>query len=75
MEKLITIAVFDNSFEVSFNLLKDMLEEGGIPYLVCNEYSRAIKPTPAILPCDQAIQVKVYEKDFREAFEIAKTLR
>jgi len=27
MKKLVTLAVFDNTFDVKFNLLKDMLEE------------------------------------------------
>ena len=27
MKKLVTLAVFNNTFDVKFNLLKDMLEE------------------------------------------------
>jgi hypothetical protein len=50
MNKLVTLAVFDNAFDVRFNLLKDMLDEAGIGYFTNNEYSRIIKPVPYPAP-------------------------
>ena len=33
MSKLITLAVFNNAFDIKFNLLKNMLEEADIKYI------------------------------------------
>lgn len=74
MEKLITLAVFDNVYDVKFNLLKDMLEEAGIPYLSTNENSRAVKPMPFRNPVNVAIDIKVYEKDAEAALEIFNSI-
>ena len=75
MEKLITLKVFDNSFEVTFNLLKDMLDEAGIPYLASNVNSRSLKPSPSIIQTNLAIEIKVYEKDMEEAYEILRSIK
>jgi len=70
MKKLITLAVFDNSFDVKYNLLKDMLDEADIYYITNNENTRAIKPALFITPSNTSIDIKVYEKDLDEAVKI-----
>ncbi|HSH18849.1 MAG TPA: hypothetical protein VLA03_00260 [Draconibacterium sp.] len=42
MQKLVTIGHFLNSFDIRFNLFKDMLEEAGIGYIVVNENARIV---------------------------------
>ncbi len=70
MKKLITLAVFDNVFDVKFNLLKSMLEQAEIPFLTSNENARAIKPMPFKNPVNVSIDIKVYEEDAEEALKI-----
>ena len=74
MEKLITLAVYDNIFDVKFNLLKDMLEEAGIKYITNNENARTIKPLPYTTPSNLSIDIKVYEDDLEEAIRIFKSI-
>ncbi len=73
--KLITLAIFDNTFDVTFNLLKDMLDEAGINYVVNNENSRAVKPMPFMAPLNLSIDIKIYEDDLKEATAILKSIR
>jgi protein associated with RNAse G/E len=75
MNKLITLAIFDNPFNVAFNLLKDMLDEAGIHYFVSNENSRTVKPMPAMTPTNLSIDIKIYENDVKEAVEILKSIK
>ena len=70
MKRLITLAEFDNVFDVRFNLLKDMLEEAGIEYLTSNENSRAVKPALSSIPTNISIEIKVYEENLEEAVKI-----
>ena len=70
MKKLVTLAVFDNVFDVKFNLLKDMLEQAGISYLTGNENARSVKPLPFVSPANIAIDIKVYEVDAEEALKL-----
>lgn len=74
MKKLVTLAVFDNTFDVKFNLLKDMLEEAGIAYLTGNENTRAVKPLPFVSPANIAIDIKVYEEDAEDALKIYQSI-
>lgn len=74
MKKLVTLAVFDNVIDVKFNLLKDMLEEAGIPYLTGNEQARTVKPLPFVSPANIAIDIKVYEEDAEEALKIYQSI-
>ena len=74
MKKLITIAVFDNVFEVKYNLLKDMLEEAGIAYFSGNENSRIIKPALFMTPTNVSLEIKVYEEDMEEAMKILQSI-
>lgn len=74
MKNLVTLAVFDNVYEVKFNLLKDMLEEAKIPYLAKNENSRAVKPALSMIATNVAIDIKVYENDIEEALKIWKSI-
>lgn len=75
MNKLITLAIFDNVFDVNYNLLKDMLKEAGIYYFVNNENSRTVKPMPGITPTNISIDVKVYESDAEKALEILRSIK
>lgn len=70
MSKLITLAVFDNSFDVNYNLLKGMLDEAGIPYLTSNENFRSVKPLPFTTPTNISIEIKIYDDYLEEAKEI-----
>ena len=70
MKKLVTLAVFDNVFDIKFNLLKDMLDEAGIGYITNNENARTIKPMPYTTPTNVSIDIKVYEDNLEEAIKI-----
>ena len=74
MSKLITLAEFDNIFDVKFNLLKDMLEEAGIEYLTSNENSRGIKPALSTIPTNISIEIKVFEEHLDQAVQIMKSI-
>lgn len=75
MKKLITLAVFDNTFEIKFNLLKEMLEEAGINYLTTNENNRTVKPVMFPVASNLSIEVKVYEEDLEEAARIFQSIK
>ncbi|HPR31225.1 MAG TPA: DUF2007 domain-containing protein [Prolixibacteraceae bacterium] len=74
MKKLYTIAEFTNPFEVKLNLLKDMLEQAGIPFFTTNEFTRTIKPA-IFTPSDLSIEVRVYEEDLRAAVDIYRSIQ
>jgi hypothetical protein len=74
MSKLITLAFFDNVFDIKYNLLKEMLDEAGIGYITNNENARAVKPMPFITPANISIDIKVEEENLDEAREILKSI-
>ena len=74
MSKLISLAVFDNVFDVKYNLLKDMLDEAGIAYITSNENTRIIKPALFTTPANVAINIKVYEDRLEEALTILRSI-
>jgi len=74
MEKLITLAVFDSIIDVKFNLLKDMLDQAGISYITNNVNARTVKPLLCMAPANISIDIKVYEKDWKEAMQILKSI-
>ena len=74
MNKLVTLAVFDNTFDVKFNLLKAMLDEAGIGYITSNDNARSIKPMPYMTPSNIAIDLKVYEENLEEAVKIFRSI-
>lgn len=43
MEKLITIAEFDNTYDVKYSLLIDMLEKSGILFIQSNQNARTVE--------------------------------
>lgn len=75
MKKLITLAVFDNIFDVKFNLLKEMLDEAGINYLTTNENAKAVKPVMFPVASNLSIELKVYEDDIKEAGRIFQSIK
>ena len=74
MKKLVTLAVFTNSFDVKYMLLKDMLEEAGIAYLAVNDNARSIKPMPFTIPSNLSIEIKVEEENLQEAAKILRSI-
>ena len=75
MSKLVTIAHFLNSFDINFNLFKDMLEEAGIGYVVVNENNRAVKGALLVSPTNVTIEIKVDEENAKEALEILQSIQ
>ena len=73
--KLVTLEIFDNAFDVKFNLLKNMLDEAGIPYFINNENSRSMHPMPAMTPTNVSIDVKVYSDNLEDAIRILKSIQ
>jgi len=73
MNRLITISEFDNTYDVKYSLLKDMLEQAKIPYIICNENARSVEVF-VISPSNMSIEVKVYEDSLVEAKEILKSI-
>jgi hypothetical protein len=73
MNKLISIAEFNDPFDVKYNLLKDKLEQAEIPYLISNFHARSLE---SIVENQGGlfIEVKVYEHRFAEADEIIKSI-
>lgn len=74
MSKLVTLAVFTNSFDVNYMLLKDMLEEAGIGYVSINENARSVKPMPFTTPSNLSIEVKVDAENLEEALAILDSI-
>jgi hypothetical protein len=75
MKKLVTIASFMNSFDIQFNLFKDMLDEAGIGYIVVNENRRSVGGALVVSPTNVTIEIKVDEENAREAFEILQSIK
>jgi hypothetical protein len=74
MEKLITIAEFDNTYHVKYSLLIDMLEQAGIPFIQSNQNARTVE-FYVVSPSNMAIEVKVYESQLEQAMEIVKSIK
>lgn len=74
MKKLVTLAVFDNAFDVKYNLLKGMLDEAGIDYFTSNENVRSVKPMPFMTPTNVSIEIKVFEERLEEATRIFQSI-
>lgn len=75
MSKLVTITTFLNSFDIRYNLFKDMLEEAGIGYVVVNENKRSVGGALVVSPTNVAIEIKVDEENAQEAFEILQSIK
>ena len=74
MEKLITIAEFDNTYDVKYSLLIDMLEQAEIPYIKSNENARSVEIFIAS-PSNMAIEIKVYESYLEQSLQIVRSIR
>ena len=74
MKQLVTIAEFPTTFDIKYSLLKDMLDQAGIPYLEVNENMRGLKPFP-ISPGNISIEIKVYEEYLGEVAKIIESIK
>lgn len=75
MKKLVTVGHFLNSFDIDFNLFKDMLDEAGIAYIVVNENRRIAGGALVVSPTNVIIEVKVDEENAPEALKILESIR
>lgn len=75
MSKLVTVAHFLNSFDINYNLFKDMLEEAGIDYIVVNENRRIAGGALVVSPTNVIIEIKVDEENAKEALEILQSIQ
>jgi hypothetical protein len=74
MDKLITIAEFNNTYDIKYNLLIDMLEQADIPYILSNQNARTVE-FYVVSPSNMAIEVKVYDERLKEAMEIVESIQ
>ena len=74
MNRLITIAEFDNTYDIKYSLLIDMLEQAEIPYILSNQNARTVE-FYVVSPSNMSIEVKVYEDRLNEAMEIVKSIQ
>lgn len=75
MSHLVTISTFLNSFDIRYNLFKDMLEEAGIGYIVVNENRRIAGGALVVSPDNMAIEIKVDEENEAKALEILQSIK
>ncbi len=75
MKRLVTVAHFLNSFDIDYNLFKDMLEEAGIDYIVVNENRRIAGGALVASPTNVIIEVKVDEENAKEALDILNSIK
>ncbi len=75
MGRLVTTCTFLNSFDVRYNLFKDMLEEAGIGYIVVNENRRIAGGALVVSPDNVAIEIKVDEENEANALEILQSIK
>ncbi|MCZ4696190.1 hypothetical protein DWB61_16230 [Ancylomarina euxinus] len=73
MDKLVTLAEFGNAIEVKYNLLKDMLDQAGIKYVVINENARNVEPM-LMTPSNIAIEIKILESDLERALKLLESI-
>ena len=64
-----------NSFDINYNLYKDMLEEAGIDYIVVNENRRIAGGALVVSPTNVIIEIKVDEENVSEALEILRSIK
>ena len=74
MKNLITLTVFNHSWDVKLTLLKSLLKESGIEFFIINENARTVEPLPFITPTNLAIEIKVFEENLKEAQAILKSI-
>lgn len=74
MDNLITLAEFGNTFEIQYNLLKNMLDEAGIKYIVINENARSVEPMAYMTPSNICIEIKIFESDSEQALKIFESI-
>ncbi len=75
MGRLVTISTFLNSFDIRYNLFKDMLEEAGIGYIIVNENRRIAGGALVVSPDNVAIEIKVDEENEAKALEILQSIK
>lgn len=75
MSRLVTITTFLNSFDIRYNLFKDMLEEAGIGYIVVNENQRIAGGALVVSPDNVAIEIKVDEENEAKVMEILQSIK
>jgi hypothetical protein len=75
MGRLVTIATFLNSFDIQYNLFKDMLKEAGIGYIVVNENRRIAGGALVVSPDNVAIEIKVDEENEAKALVILQSIK
>ncbi len=75
MKRLVTVAHFLNSFDIDYNLFKDMLKEAGIDYIVVNENRRIAGGALVASPTNVIIEVKVDEENAKEALDILNSIK
>lgn len=73
MDHLITLAEFATSIEIKYNLLKDLLDQAGIKYVVVNENARDVEPF-AITSSNIAIEIKILESDAEQALKLLESI-
>ncbi len=74
MDSFVTLAVFNNAFDIKYNLLKSLLDEAHIPYFSSNENLRSIKPMPFTTPSNVSIELKVYRENEKEAHQLLDSI-
>ena len=74
MKRLVTVAVFPTSFDIKYNLLKDMLDEAKIPFIEVNANMRGLEQFP-IGPSNISIEIKVYEEYLEEVAKIIESIK
>lgn len=75
MSKAITIASFTSNFDMKYMLFREMLEEGGIEYIVVNEITSTIDGTFAGSPSNIGIEIRVLEENAEEALQIYNSIK
>jgi len=74
MNKAVTIASFTSNFDMKYILLKEMLEEAEIEYVLVNEITSTIDGTFAGSPSNMGIEIRVLEENAEEALEIYNSI-
>lgn len=74
MDHIVSLAIFDNAFDIQYNLLKDMLDEAGIKYFAINENLRSVEPMAFMTPTNISIEIKIFDYDLEEATSILNSI-
>ncbi len=75
MSEFVTIAEFDNGFEVELALAKDALETAGINFHCINENARSVEPMPFTVASPIAIELRVPLENRDEAIELLEMIQ